>query len=257
MYDMARIVDPVEKMSWMINPENEIQSEPTICHKYWHQSDSCRECIAMRAFGKSETVLEVKERNGEMFLLVAAPVIIGEKTYAVEIIKRVTGQICFDLKSDSAAKIYDHSGDEMEEGGRPTLYSQKYVIEKLTTHIKRNKAGGKRLTIILAVLEGEDLHDTLLEEYIRVINRSLRNETDWAGQYIGNVLFVALDDVDEPTANQIKNRIDLNYRIALEKIGRSRDVTVHYAVKALPLDMADPSAFLRMAYVSLSSEIRT
>jgi len=255
MYDMARIVDPVGKMSWKINPENEIQSEPTLCHNYWDQNGSCQECIAMRAFGRNEMVFKVKERGGDMFLLLAAPKVIGGKTYAMELIKKVTGQIFFDMKTDPGARPYDFVEDRDEEGKQPPLYSQKHVMEKLTTHMKRNRAGGKSLSIILAVLEGETLPDALLEECIGVIRRTLRGDADWVGRYIGNVLLVVLDDVDEMTAAQIKNRIDLNYRIALEKMNRGKDIEVHYAVKALPLDISDPSSFIRLAFMALYSKI--
>jgi GGDEF domain-containing protein len=255
MYDMARIVDPVGKMSWKINPENEIQSEPTLCHNYWDQNGSCQECIAMRAFGRNEMVFKVKERGGDMFLLLAAPKVIGGKTYAMELIKKVTGQIFFDMKTDPGARPYDFVEDRDEEGKQPPLYSQKHVMEKLTTHMKRNRAGGKSLSIILAVLEGETLPDALLEECIGVIRRTLRGDADWVGRYIGNVLLVVLDDVDEMTAAQIKNRIDLNYRIALEKMNRGKDIEVHYAVKSLPLDISDPSSFIRLAFMALYSKI--
>jgi AraC-type DNA-binding domain-containing proteins len=253
MYDTARIVDPVAKVSWKINPENELCAEPTLCHNYWNKNESCRECIAMRAFGKNETVLKVKENDDDIYLLLAAPKTIGDKTYAIEIVKKVTGQIFFDLKADPRD---NPDGFECAASGAPpALYSQKHILEKLTTHMKRNKANGKSLSIILAVLEGEGLRDDSLDEYIKVINRSLRSESDWTGRYIGNVFLIALDDVDEKDAVQIKNRVDLNYRIALEKANHGGAVKVHYAIKGLSLDIMDPGALIRLAFMELYSDI--
>lgn len=255
MYDMARIVDPVAKMSWIVNPENGIQSEPALCHNYWNKNESCKECIAMRVYGRNESVIKIKEQDEDMFLVFASPIAIREKSYAIEIVKKVTDRIFFDLKTDlSGKKPYDIT-DVGADGEQLNLLSQKDIMEKLTTHMKRNKAAGKRLTIILAVLEGDKFYDALLEEFLITAGSSIRKDSDWIGRYIGNVLLIVLDDADEATAKQIKNKIDFNYRVALEKMNHGTDIKAHYSVKALPPDIADPSSLIRLAFMALYSEI--
>jgi GGDEF domain-containing protein len=146
--------------------------------------------------------------------------------------------------------------EEVSIGGEQrNRYTQSSIIEKLTDHMHKNKEKKKHLAIILTVIEGEALNDTLLEEFRIILTRSLRSDRDWIGHYIGNVFFITLDDIDETAANMIKNRINLNIRITIEKMKLGNEIKVRFAVKTISNDITDPGAAIRMAFMALYSQI--
>lgn len=250
-YDTARIVDPISKKSWMISPKGGLRPGPTSFNEYWDKNDS----LASKAIESQKIGFTIKEYSGGYLFIFAVAQKINKKTYAIEVAKRITSQAYKHFKTLCQENAHLLTEEVLIGEEQQNHYIQSSIIEKLTDHMQKNKDKKKHITIMLAVIEGEALSDDLMEEIKTILSCSLRNERDWIGNYIGNIFFVTLDDISETVANTIKNRLDLNIRIALEKKKIGGEIRVRFALKTISSDITDPGAMIRMAFMSLYSEI--
>lgn len=83
-FDVFRIVDPVKNISWQQQGKNIVQNT---CYDFWEKKKSCDKCISHMACERNSSFMKLEKRGDENFFVFAMPVTVGNKRYALELLK--------------------------------------------------------------------------------------------------------------------------------------------------------------------------
>ena len=90
-YDVARLVDPTRKRSWIIKAASETTvpglSGAGTCYQYWSRGQCCENCASEQAYQNREMCAKLERRGEVTHLVLAIPQFIGRDIYVVEVIK--------------------------------------------------------------------------------------------------------------------------------------------------------------------------
>lgn len=128
MYDVIRIVDPVNKEKIHIKDGGEIEKLEGTCYSYWKKGTSCSNCIANRAYIEESTFAKIEPNINNYVIVIATPIIINEKTYVVEMLKSMK----------KGKKIFEYDNKEVIKGELTDLFNDIYEdeIKKINLEIE-------------------------------------------------------------------------------------------------------------------------
>lgn len=86
--DVGRIVDPCLNLSWIQQSNGEIMHGT--CYDFWNRKQSCEKCISRMALEQNKSFMKLEQKAGNIYFVLAAPVIVGNKKYVLELLKNVS-----------------------------------------------------------------------------------------------------------------------------------------------------------------------
>jgi AraC-like DNA-binding protein len=100
IYDIVRVVDPVNHTAWVIRTGSGLfDHPPETCYAFWSRNKSCENCISERAYMLNDAIYKLDCMAECTFLVLAAPKRIGNRRYVVEFLKDVSKSIV--IKEDN------------------------------------------------------------------------------------------------------------------------------------------------------------
>ena len=77
IYDVVRIVDPVEKKVVYFNKENNKNFSGEVpCFEIWENAKICDNCISLRAFLQQDTFVKFEVANNRIYMITASPIVV-------------------------------------------------------------------------------------------------------------------------------------------------------------------------------------
>lgn len=264
IYDAARIVEPNDNLAWAVKTvEDDIL--PETCYDFWKRGRSCANCISKLAYLKNRVYFKVDQINEDIFLVAAIPKTIGKNTYVVEVIKKVSNDIIFDVDEDMlkqlSAEVLIKTSFFGEE--RNTICCRKEIDELLPVYIRLSKLEKVPFSLILimpGILSGEsnlldrDVRGEVIRQFEHVITSVISGNGYWAGQYTGDIFLLALKDTNYENACRIAEKIKFEFeKMDFYVNGKIAYVTVSSGVTTLTDDIADENAIVNDALSALDA----
>lgn len=219
MYDIIRIIDPMKNR--VLSTSGESIKAEGFCYELWSGNKMCENCISKKAYESNETVVKIEYNSNRIFLVMASPVKLKEKTYVVEILKDISqgGSII------NRNKEYEESIEKFLKDIKETtliddltgIYNRRYIRERLEIDIEKCVREHKPMSVIMADIDhfkeindtyGHIIGDNVLKDFTKIASTYIRNNSsDWIGRYGGEEFLILLNDTDEDKAEIIAERI--------------------------------------------------
>lgn len=149
MYDIIRVVDPINKKVKIIEEEN-LKNKDSVCYNFLQKDSFCKNCISMRAYQYNDTFTKIEcSTDGKIFLITATPVNFENKIYVAEIIKVI---------SEDNSILEQNSRKEANLENLITTINDKYVEDQDRSIISKEKVKKSLLSSMEAEENKLQLH---------------------------------------------------------------------------------------------------
>lgn len=238
MYDVMRIIDPINKNVINISNEQRIKDKSK-CYEFFNRGKICNNCISMRVDVEKDTFIKLEYVQNEIMLIIATYITINEVIYIVEIIKNITGQKNNLLNNnfDSYIKdLIDNLNEKIIRDELTDTYNRIYVESRLSVDLNNSMVNKNVLSIIMvhmgeySNISDKHVHSICKEffkEVSKLINKSTEDDSYWIGRYSEDKYIIVLNNIDKEEACNISNKI----RYLL------KDITLEYSNEIMKLDI--------------------
>lgn len=220
LYNLSRLVDPLEKRIATLQSNNQIKVEDSLCYHFWEKGEHCANCVSMRASLEQDTFVKIEYNHDKIYMVMATPVSFSGHPYVLELLKDIseTG-IVPDLKGKSQAEIDQIIAnlnkaaitDELTQ-----IYNRRFLNEKLPVDLYTALLNKTLLSGILIDVDnfkevndtfGHSAGDIVLQKVAGILTGSIHRKSDWACRYGGDEFLVVLPGADLPGALRVAEQI--------------------------------------------------
>jgi len=226
LFDIIQIVDPKAKKIVAINQDKSAYPD-TNCYSFSNTNEICKDCIAVRAVKRDNTLVKIQYDMEKMYIFFATPIMINRKTMVIELLKDITGNLVFetiDMENEHEVRNIVHDIHSiLLKDALTNLYNRRYMNQMLPVEIERSNENNYYLSIVMADIDGfKNINDTyghyigdiVLKRFSDIMTKFIRNDTDWIARYGGDEFLICLHNVDGNDARKIVERL----RKAIEKM---------------------------------------
>ncbi|KMT22540.1 GGDEF domain-containing protein, partial [Clostridium cylindrosporum] len=219
LYDIFRLVDPVNKKTITVN-DNSIEESKGYCYDFWKRDEFCKNCISIRAYLEDDTFVKIQNNEGKIFLVTATPLILNNNRYIVEILKDITQNGKIQTKNDSSENYTEYVLNELNEkiikDELTGVYNRRYINETLPVNINKSIVKQYPLSVIMADIDffkkindnyGHLIGDKILIDFCKLVKYHIRKSTDWLSRYGGEEFLIVLQDTDLHSAYKVAEDI--------------------------------------------------
>lgn len=218
MYDVMRIIDPINKNVINISNEQSIKDKSK-CYEFLNRGTICNNCISMRVNVEKDTFIKLEYVKNGIMLIIATYITINKVIYIVEIIKNITGQKSNLLNNNFDSYVKDAIDNLNEKVIRDELtgaYNRIYIESRLSVDLNSSMVNKNALSIIMVDIgeinnindkHGYHMCKEFFKEVSKLIKESIEDDSYWIGRYSENKYIIVLNNVDKEEACNISNKI--------------------------------------------------
>lgn len=223
MYDVVRIVDPVNKQVLKYK-DAAYSAADHFCYAYWgDQANICDNCISIRAYRQNKSFVKLEQKETVIMLVTAIPVDTTEKPVVAELLKNATDSMLIGpgdyVKGRLVNDIILEFNQMAVTDSLTSLYNRRYIDERLPGDIAASVILEHPLSVIFIDVDGmKYINDTyghtagdyVLQKVGEAITAGLSEHNGWAARYGGDEFLVCLSNVSYDEADKISKRISEN-----------------------------------------------
>lgn len=228
MYDVVRLVDPVQKRVLDYN-ENKISKTEDVCYDYWKNGKMCENCISVRAYNNNKSYMKLEYKPEVVMMVTTIPLEIDDSPVVLELLKDATESILFssyDYNDNDVHLLHEmvsNFNDMVIKDKLTHLYNRRFVDDRLPADIVNATITDTPLSVIFLDVDdlknindeyGHSVGDLAIKEVGNAIIKSIRADKDWAARYGGDEFLICLNNTDYNEAYRISERI----RSSIEKV---------------------------------------
>ncbi|MBU3191882.1 GGDEF domain-containing protein [Clostridium bowmanii] len=219
LYDILRIIDPIKKKTIIIKDDHVEELEGT-CYGFWEREEFCENCISMMAYIENDTFVKIENNEEKVFLVIATPLILENNKYIVEILKDISQNGKIIAKTNNNENFMEYFLNEMNEkiikDELTGIYNRRYINERLPVDINNSIVKQCPLSVIMADIDffkdvndnyGHLIGDKVLMDFAKLVQSSIRKNSDWVGRYGGEEFLIVLNNTDLENAYKISEKI--------------------------------------------------
>lgn len=226
-YDRAQIIDPETRQVIAASDDEGAEAgQQHACYELWASGKVCDQCICMRAIVEGDTFIKFAATADKIYLVMAMPVKIGERTVALELLKDVTHQQSLETMVQQMVGAEDPFNLRAAIGRLNELvvrdeltgiYNRKFINERLPAEIIRSSFEKRPFSVIMADIDlfkrvndvyGHSVGDEVLRGIAQELLRHVRKEAgDWVARYGGEEFLICLVNCDQPEAVRVAERM--------------------------------------------------
>ncbi len=219
IYDIMRIVDPVEK-TVIESEENRFVKSESACFDFWERGQMCQNCISMRAYNEGDIFYKIECKNNQVFMITAVPIMLNERRLVIELIKDASKNMIFGEKiSDgevNTLSMIEFMSQAAVRDSLTGLYNRRYIDERLPVDLRNASLKNEPLSVVFADIDffkevndtyGHPAGDIVLKEFSREVERFVRRDRDWVARFGGEEFFICLPKADLETARKVAERM--------------------------------------------------
>ncbi len=252
LYNIALIVDPLSRMAWPINDEPFPESMKS-CQDLCNQSKECELCIAKLAYVQNKELFKLEKVDNELYLTWVAPKMVGEKTYIIEVVRKVTNDFYFTPPS-----LIEHEETQLHKS---IICNQKHISEQLSICIRESRLTNYRLSIIVSRMcnlnqvNDSKLYCDIRREYCEIIKKTLPHKEYWIAQITGDIVLLVLKRVEASEVLCISNIIKTEMEKMVFDNGNSEfKVLINNGMQELTDSIENPDKLLDQAFIDMHSK---
>ncbi|MHC1771195.1 MAG: GGDEF domain-containing protein [Flexilinea sp.] len=220
MYDVVRLVDPVDKK--VIEYQGNSRSETDeICYLYWKNGEICDNCISVRAHLSNKCFVKLEQASDAIMMVTAFSVENADTPTVIELLKNATDTMLIGSSGNYSdgrlmRNVVTEINDLVIKDELTGLYNRRYVDERLPVDIVRATLGKLPLSVIFMDIDNlKEINDTYghvygdktFDEVTRTLLHCIRTDNDWAARYGGDEFLICLNNTSGEAAYQIAERI--------------------------------------------------
>lgn len=223
MYDVVRMVDPVEKKIIIYSNEEglKVDLSASECFDFWHKGKSCQNCVSARALDENSAMVKIEYDGKQVFMVNAFPVEVADKRVVFEMLKNITDCGIIEIKSginDSGKieRVIHRRNEAIVKDDLTNVYNKRYIYERLPYEIVKSVATKTPLTVLMVDIDdfksindtyGHMAGDYVLKGFAKILKSYTRKETDWVARFGGDEFLVVLGETDTASGHHIAERM--------------------------------------------------
>lgn len=222
MYQLIRVVDPINKKVVFERGKNELELEDANnnCYDFWSKNEVCKNCISMRAYNENDVCIKIETTDDKIMMATAIPIKQDGDKLVVELIKDVTKSMILDdsklSKSSDLVKLLEMASLAAVTDELTSIYNKRYIQEKLPVELAISKLNTEPLSLIMTDIDhfkrindtyGHLAGDFILKEFCQILKTNLRDEKDWLARFGGEEFLISLTNTEYKTALTIAERL--------------------------------------------------
>ena len=209
IFMIQRIVDPQEKK--VIELESTLKAFGSHkCFDFWKSGASCPNCISMRALNENSSFSKLVSLNDKLYMIIAAPLNINNKTYILELIKDVTNDTLFSNYKDKTIEELKYEINKLNmlvvTDELTSIYNVRYLNENLPVALNHLSLPDYSVSIIILDIDkfklindtyGHLCGDYIIKEFANLINSYINKIGGWACRYGGDEFICVIENISE------------------------------------------------------------
>ncbi len=222
IYDVVRIVDPVEKKVVYFNKENTKNFSGEVpCFEIWENDKICDNCTSLRAFLQQDTFVKFEVANNRIYMITASPIVGKECSYVVEMLNDITDKSVLEnivggQTQENFSTVILRLNEAFVKDDLTTLFNRRFINERLPIAIATNLAAGIQACLLMLDIDdfklindnyGHLAGDTVLKQFSELLKKDIRGTKDWVARYGGDEFIIFLNDTSEDEAMKVTERI--------------------------------------------------
>ena len=224
-FDFVQVIEPLETKANSSNSRKR-QNDKEDCFCLSHGGEKCKCCIALKATELNETLFNIVQLHGDVFMVIAMPVHFGQELVAIELVKCINNQSVERLLQELKDNNHDafanlHNLANMDE--LTNIYNRRYIANTLPVEMGTTRMNQQPLSLVMADIDhfkkvndqyGHGVGDEILIAFADVISKYIRkNGRDCVARYGGEEFLIFLTNCQECEAYEVAERM----RIHVEK----------------------------------------
>ncbi len=219
MYDVVRIVDPINKKVLEYKGKLIIGTEE-VCHGYWKDNKICDNCVSIRAHNNNKSFMKLEQNPTTTMLVTAIPIENSNPPIVLELLKNATDSMLIGSgeynDGNMINNVISQLNDMISKDSLTDLYNRRYIDDRLSVDVVKSTINNNPLSLVFIDLDnlklindkfGHSTGDQVLKQFGSVIKEHIRNESDWAARYGGDEFIICLNNTDNIVANKVVERI--------------------------------------------------
>lgn len=219
MYDLVRLVDPVNKrvLDWQ---GIKIDDTQKVCYEYWENGKICDNCISVRSHNHSKSFMKLEQSLSTTMLVTAIPIENINPPVVLELLKNATDSMMIGSgvygEGNMISTVVSELNDLVVRDSLTGLYNRRYIDDRLPVDIVKSTINHSPLSVIFRDLDnlklindqfGHTIGDLILKKVGAVIGSHIRNDSDWAARYGGDEFIIGLNNTNNDLAHKVMERI--------------------------------------------------
>lgn len=247
VFDVVRVVDPMDTSVISIEEDNTLQKEPYQCFCVWNKENRCENCTSTCALQSNCQMTKYEFIENDIFYVVSRPVeIVLDNDKTIRVILEIVSHVSDSLMSQecegvSIRQIMESTYQKIYCDPLTSAYNRRYLYEMLFLNQGRNKMA-KQVAIIMMDMNGfKEINDTqghaegdrILFEVTKKLQGMVR-QSDAIVRYGGDEFLIILTNCKK---DQLEKKIK-SFSQAINQVSYGTDC-VYYASAKFGWSYAD------------------
>ncbi len=246
MYDSVRLVDPLNKKVMDCRSSLALDTKE-ICYNYWGTGKICDNCISIRAHQENRSFIKLEKNGSSILMVTALPILNTDQPVVLELLKDATDSMFMGTGDYNTGEIMLHVIQEMSDmvirDPLTSLYNRRFIDDRLSVDVINAAVNQAALSVCFIDLDnfkilndtyGHEVGDQIIVVISRILNDTIRSESDWAARYGGDEFLLCLNHADSKQAERIMKRIaDAALKTDFSVQGESVVISLSYGIASM------------------------
>lgn len=248
MYDVVRLIDPLEKkvLEYRNSGLTAIEGADP-CYSYWENGRICDNCISIRAHLENRSFVKMEKKQNSVLLITAMPIENAGRPAVLELLKNATDTMLIGTgdynNGEMMFQFVQELNDAIIRDPLTSLYNRRFLEERLPVDIITATMTHLPLSVCFIDLDnfklindlyGHETGDSSIRAISEVIRRNVQFGNAWAARYGGDEFILIFPDTDEKQARLILERIQREVAgIAIKRKKAGLRLNISYGIETM------------------------
>lgn len=260
MYDSVRLVDPLNKKVMDYRSSLTLDTKE-LCYNYWGTGKICDNCISIRAYQENKSFIKLEKNGGSILMVTALPILNTNQPVVLELLKDATDSMFMGTGDYNTGEVMLHVIQEMSDmvirDPLTSLYNRRFIDDRLPVDVINAAVNKAALSVCFIDLDnfkllndtyGHEVGDQIIVVISRILNDTIRSESDWAARYGGDEFLLCLNQADSKQAERIMKRIaEAALKADFSAQGESVALSLSYGIASMQEKPRTAEELIRLA----------
>ena len=221
LYEQIRIVDFTKKVTYTLNPQNELEWKP--CNHLCRFKDYC---FCSKVLNENQKITRLEFYEGKSYIICGFPIQYNNRQLVVELTERIDGSQIFENSEEYSNRditsIIEGMNRMIITDEMTGLFNRRYITQKLPLDLAHSYYRKRTIAVIMADIDkfkevndlyGHDVGDQVLVNFSNLLKNSVKSSSDWVARYGGEEFLIVMQNLNnhniEAIIHHIKEQIEL------------------------------------------------